>query len=145
MKNRRTEFSLNIGTSSLLFIFVILCLVSFSILSLSSAISDQKLSKRVVENTNAYYNACEKAEELICSFDDTLKALYETDISRSGYFDKVGKVKAFAVPIDDLKTLEVEIKILYPDGPGKPFYKITSWKTDITGELEYDDSLAVFK
>ena len=91
MAKKKRELPLNVGTSSVLFIFVILCLVSFAILSLSSAMSDYKLSKRVVENSQAYYDACNEAEEQLASFDKTLKDLYDTGISRAGYFENVGK------------------------------------------------------
>ena len=144
MAKKKRELPLNVGTSSVLFIFVILCLVSFAILSLSSAMSDYKLSSRVVENSQAYYDACNTAEEQLASFDNTLKELYDTGISRSGYFENVGKKKSFAIPINDIQTLEVEIRILYPEGSGESFYDITSWKTDTTGELNYDDTLPVF-
>ena len=144
MARKKRELPLNVGTSSVLFIFVILCLVSFAILSLSSAMSDYKLSKRVVENSQAYYDACNEAEEQLASFDKTLKDLYDTGISRAGYFENVGKKKTFAIPINDIQTLEVEIRILYPESAGDSFYDITSWKTDTTGELDYDDTLPVF-
>ncbi len=145
MSKSKHEFTLNAGTSSILFIFVILCLVSFAILSLSSAASDYKLSQRVLTNTESYYNACNSAEELLDSFDRTLSDLYETGISRTGYYEKVGRKKAFAIPVNETQTLEVEISILFPDEPGSPFYEITSWKTELTANLEYDDSLPVFQ
>ena len=145
MKRKKREFSLNVGISSILYIFIILCLVSFAILSLSSAMSDYKLSKRVATNTAEYYDACNEAEDLLSTFDKTLSALYNTGISRTGYYEKTGKTKSFAIPVNDIQTLEVEINILYPDSPGEEFYEITSWKVETTGELEYDDSLKVFK
>ena len=145
MAKKKRELPLNVGTSSVLFIFVILCLVSFAILSLSSSLSDYKLSSRVAENSEAYYNACNTAEEQLASFDKTLKELYDTGISRSGYYESVGKKKTFAVPVNDIQTLEVEIRILYPEKAGESFYDITSWKMDTTGELDYEDTLPVFK
>ena len=145
MARKKRELPLNVGTSSVLFIFVILCLVSFSILSLSSSMSDYKLSSRVAENSQAYYNACNTAEEQLASFDKTLKELYDTGISRSGYYESVGKIKTFAIPINDIQTLEIEIRILYPVKEGENFYDITSWRTCTTGDLEYDDTLPVFK
>ncbi len=145
MAGKKRGLPLNVGTSSVLFIFVILCLVSFAILSLSSAMSDYKLSSRVAENSQAYYDACNSAEEQLASFDKTLKNLYDTGISRSGYYDSVGKKKTFAIPVNDVQTLEVEIRILYPEKEGESFYDITSWKTETTADLEYDDTLPLFK
>lgn len=142
---KRKEFSLNVGISSILFIFVVLALVSFSILSLSSATSDYKLSERVMQNTESYYSACNEAMELLESFDGTLSDLYETGISRTGYYEQVGKKKAFAVSVNELQTLEIEVSILYPENPGEPFYELTKWQVETTGTMEYDDSLNVFK
>lgn len=142
---KRNDFSLNIGTSSILFIFVVLCLVSFAILSLASSLSDNKLSKKVLDYTVSYSEACNDAYERLATFDDSLKATYESGISRTGYFEAVGKKFSFAIPFTDIQTLDVEIKILYPENPGEPFYEITKWNTSTVGELEYEDSLPVFK
>ncbi len=142
---KRKEFSLNIGISSILFIFIILCLVSFATLSLASALSDRNLSRRVLNNAESYYAACNEAEEQLATFDATLKTLYDTGISRTGFLEQVGKKKIFAIPITEVETLTVEIKIDYPKEPGEPFYEVTTWQVEITGDLEYDDSLNVFK
>lgn len=144
-QKQKQEFSLNVGISSILFIFIVLCLVSFATLSLSSATSDQKLSKRVVANSENYFNACNEAEEQLASFDSTLLTLYESGISRAGYYEQVGHKKSYAIPVSDLQTLKVDIKVLYPEKSGDPFYEISSWCVITTGDLEYDNSLDVFK
>lgn len=144
-EKKKTEFSLNIGISSMLFIFIILCIVSFAVLSLASAQSDYRLSKKVYDHTKAYSEACNEAEERIANTDATLKALYETGISRTGYFDKVGKKMAFSIPVSTILTLEVELKINYPENSGDCFYEITRWELVTDGSLEYDESLPVFK
>ncbi|MCQ2519192.1 MAG: hypothetical protein MJ107_01540 [Lachnospiraceae bacterium] len=136
---------LNVGTSSILFIFVILALISFSILSFVSSMSDYKLSNSVADNTASYYEACNYIEEQLSMADDTLKALYDTGISRKGYYDEVGQKRSFAYPISDIQSLCVDISILYPEALGEPFYKIDCWQVVTTGTLEYDDTLDVFK
>lgn len=145
MSKRKNDFSLNIGTSSILFIFVILCLVCFSVLSLASAMSDYNLSLRVSSNSTAYYEACNEAEQMLADADRTLSKLYSTGISRTGYFEQVGRKKTFAIPVTDIQTLNIEIKILYPASSGEPFYEVTFWKLETTGSLEYDDSLPVYQ
>ena len=71
--NRKSKgFGMNVVTSSILLIFVTLCLVSFATLSLVSANADRKLSTKVADRTVAYYNACNKAEESIASIDATI-------------------------------------------------------------------------
>ena len=145
MRKNKQRFNLNVGTSSILFIFVILCLVSFAVLSLVSALSDYRLSKDVADNATEYYAACNLAQEQLNVVDDHLKALYDTGLSRVGYFENTGQTRSFAYPISDYQSLNVEIKILYPEKNGDPFYKITSWMIVTTGSIEYDDSLPVFK
>jgi hypothetical protein len=145
MAKKRKEFSLNVGISSILFIFIILCLVSFAILSLSSAMSDYKLTSRVATNNTGYYEACNSAEDLLANFDKTLSDLYKTGISRTGFFEKVGKKKSFSVRATDLQTLIIELEINYPEKPGDSFYRVTSWSLETTEAIEYDDSLPVFK
>ncbi|MBR6003766.1 MAG: hypothetical protein IK068_03485, partial [Lachnospiraceae bacterium] len=72
MRKKKREFSLNVGVSSILFIFVILCLVSFSTLSLASAMSDYKLGNKVKNNTEMYFNACNEAEDDLAKLEDVL-------------------------------------------------------------------------
>lgn len=144
-EKRKTEFGLNIGISSMLFIFIILCIVSFAVLSLASAQSDYRLSAKVSEHSRAYSEACNEAELRIANTDSTLKSLYETGISRAGYYEKVGKKMSFSIPISPILTLEVEIRILYPEGAGENFYEVTRWEVVTDGSLEYDDSLPVYK
>ena len=60
--DKKKNFPMNIGLSSILLIFVVLCLVSFSILSIVSANADKKLSLKVLNRSIAYYNACNEAE-----------------------------------------------------------------------------------
>lgn len=144
MAKKNNDLTLNVGTSSVLFIFVILCLVSFSVLSLSSAVSDYKLTERVGANSTAYYEACNNAEDILATTDATLKALYDNGISRTGYFEQVGHKKSFAVYVTDVQTLLVEIRINYPSS-GENFYDVISWQLITTGDLEYDESLPVYK
>lgn len=51
-KNKEQSSFVNIGSSSLLIVFVILCLATFAILSLSSAKSDYSLSERLANHIN---------------------------------------------------------------------------------------------
>lgn len=145
MAKSRKEIKLNIGTSSILFIFVILSLVSFAILSLVSAHSDYRLSKSVAQNTTSYYEACNEIEDKLAQTDVSLKALFDSGISRVSYFEQAGKTMSFAYPVSDIQSLVVEIEILYPENPGDCFYDVKTWQIITTGNLEYDSSLPVMK
>ena len=72
---------MNIGSASILLVFVILCLVSFAVLSIVSANADSKLSARVLERTTAYYAACNQAEQSLAGMDKTLQRMYASSDS----------------------------------------------------------------
>lgn len=54
-KEKRKIGFVNIGTASLLVVFLTLCLVAFAMLSLSTAKSDYAFSQKQAERTTAYY------------------------------------------------------------------------------------------
>ncbi len=143
MNHKSKGFGMNVGTSSILLIFVTLCLVSFATLSLVSANADRKLSTKVADRTVAYYNACNKAEESIAGIDATLRQVYSQVEGPEEYFTQVGHSKTYAIPISELQTLNVHLSILYPDNSSGSFYEITTWKIITTGALDYDDKLPV--
>lgn len=136
-KNGKTiPFSLNAGSSSILMIFVILCLVCLAVLSIISASSDNKLSKRILERTSAYYNACNEAEKALSGVDHTLTSIYLNSADADAYFNTVGHNKSYIISISDLQTLQVNIEILYPESDEDTFYRITSWQVLNTGTVE---------
>ena len=139
------RFGMNIGSSSILLIFVILCLVSFAALSIVSANADHKLSRRILERTTAYYGACSQAEEALAAVDRTLSNIYSSSSSEEEYFSTAGRTKSYTIPISDLQTLEVSIDILYPSEEGGTFYNINCWRVLTTGELDYSSTLPVPK
>lgn len=134
--SKKKQFGMNIGSASILLVFVILCLVSFAVLSIVSANADSKLSTRVLERTTAYYTACNQAEQSLAGMDHTLRHIYESSDSEDAYFASVGHGKSYVIPISDLQSLQVTIEILYPGTAEDSFYKITAWQVLNTDELQ---------
>ena len=139
------SFNGGIGSSSILVIFVILCLVSFAALSIVSANADYKLSKKVLERTTAYFQASNQAETMLAQLDFTLMSIYENCSSEEEYFEQAGHSKSFSLPVSDLQSLEISVTIEYPLADGDSFYRLTSWQVVTTGELEYNGTLNVIK
>ncbi len=54
-----------IGVSLLLVVFIILCLVTFACLSLSTAKADYEFAEKNAAHKTAYYKACNRAEQNI--------------------------------------------------------------------------------
>ena len=141
MKQKR--YGVNVGSSSLLIIFVVVCLVSFAALSIVSANSDYKLTKRMAERETNYYNACNDAYRALASIDRTLLSLYESSDSEDDFYERAGYTKSFTYPVSDIQSLRVIIRIHYPRNASDPRYTITEWQVVTTGTLDYDQSLPV--
>ena len=143
MKQKR--YGVNVGSSSLLIIFVVVCLVSFAALSIVSANSDYKLTKRMAERETNYYNACNDAYRALSSIDHTLLSIYESSSGEDDFYAQTGYTKSFTYPVSDIQSLRVVIQIHYPQNDGAARYTITEWQVITTGTLEYDESLPVIQ
>ena len=93
-KDKERSTFVNIGSSSLLIIFLILCLAAFAILSLSSAKSDYSLSERLAEHKTRYYEASSRAETVLDRIDGILE-----DTAQSS-----GPSGSFESPADTLSS-----------------------------------------
>uniref|UniRef100_UPI004056D109 hypothetical protein n=1 Tax=Acetatifactor sp. TaxID=1872090 RepID=UPI004056D109 len=139
-EKKELSFGLNIGSSSILMIFVLLCLICFSALAIISAKADSNLSRKVLERTTAYYNACNEAETALAGLDNTLASVYASTSNAEEYFATVGHNKSYVIEISDLQSLHVTIKILYPEASDDTFYSITSWQV-----LAADDGTVIIE
>lgn len=72
MQNKHKPPITNIGSVSLIMIFIVLCMVTFAILSLSESTSDYKFTEKLAEHTTAYYTASSKAENALAEIDQIL-------------------------------------------------------------------------
>lgn len=134
--SKRKYPTINIGSSSMLVVFIILCLITFSVLSVASANNDRKYSEKIANRTTAYYKASNKAEELLSQIDDKLKQIYEQ--YNADYLSQVPDVLtsidgidtsnfpsvSFSIPINDTQTLSVSLLIQIPEKEGDTFYTI---------------------
>lgn len=140
-RQNNLSFTSGIGSSSILVIFVILCMVSFATLSIVSANADHKLSTKVLDRTTDYYMACNQAEQSLAQLDQTLLSLYESCDTEAEYYEAAGHTKSFLIPISDLQSLEVSVTIHYPTSDTDTFYTIDTYRVIITGDLEYEGNL----
>jgi len=110
MKNeagRQKSFSA-MGASSILMIFVVLCLTTFGILSMMTSHSDLKLSKKAHAAVENYYDADAKVKEVIAIFDEEMVNFKKRNVPQAEYINKiVDKIKV------DLKQWEYDTKIIF--------------------------------
>lgn len=142
-KAKDTTFPINIGSSSILLVFVVLCLVAFATLSIVSANADAKLSAKIAERSQAYYQAQNQAVLCLGALDHSLAEAYEASTSTEEYFTMVGQEKTYHFPLSDMQSLSIKVNIIYPENPGDTFYEITSWQVITTSNVEYENSMII--
>lgn len=141
MDNKR-GFTMNIGLPSIMLIFVVLCLISFGVLSIVSANADRKLSQKVLDRSIAYYNACNLAEEKLCEVDAALKNAYQESPDRTAYISAISVLPTkFTFEISEIQYLEMTLSYLYPKSTDEPFYLLHSWRVVTKDDLDYDTGL----
>ncbi len=131
----------NVGSSSILLIFVLLSLISFAALSFVSANADSVLCQKTAEHSISYYEACTQANTSIATIDATLSNLYSSGLSEEEYFKQAGDGISYLIPITDTQSLEVALSFYYPSKPNELFYNIDSWRVLTTQLPKYDNSL----
>lgn len=145
MKKRKSIGSMSLGSSILLLVFVIVSLVSFAVLSLSSAITDKKLTAQISEKNSSYYQACNLAEEYLSQIDSNLQTAYESSISEEGFYELVSTGSDFSIPVSDFQELYVSVTYTYPQKEGDNFYSINEWKLVNTTTPEIDNTLPLMQ
>lgn len=142
MSENKQNFTLNIGLPSILLIFVVLCLISFGVLSLVSANADMKLSQKVLDRSAAYYEACNEAEEMLYDIDARLRAAYQNSHSIEEYTTMISDIPTrYTYPISDIQYLDISLTYPIPDGEQDSLYQIRSWKVTTKEDLDYDTGL----
>lgn len=155
--NKKSQNILNIGTSSLLVIFIILCLVTFATLSVVSANADYKLSQTLDSRTKDYYLASNQAERILNTIDNRLLFIYRNSSSELDYFNKCqGQLEqigdefsynpsnrsiSYTQVISSNLVLTVALDVIYPNSENNSFYKLTSWQESNTESWHPDNSL----
>lgn len=134
---RRVGGNLNIGTSSLLLIFIVLSLVSFAVLSLSSALNDKRVTMSHLDRTMAYYEACNEAERQVKDMDEAYIQEYKENGTISVESNEI------TVPVNDTQTLDIKVVVHEPDDKGSTV-DVVKWKIENISVPQIDDSISLF-
>ena len=78
----------SMGASSVLMIFVVLCLTAFGVLSLVSARADLRLTRRAVQAAEEYYAADAGTDALLGAVDNALAAARKETASGEDAWDR---------------------------------------------------------
>ena len=133
----------NIGTSSLILIFIVLCLVTFGLLSLSNARSDWSLAEKNMGAVSAYYEADARGEEFVAMVDRTVRANgaepEQLKASLGEFYQAEKHLIATEIPMEFGQVLCIELQYAKDRS-----YQIRTWKVYNQDEYEIDDSLPVW-
>lgn len=156
---KKRSFS-NFGFSTILIAFVMICIVTFSVLALLTANADYKLSQKVAKKSTAHANAQHFAYEQLAQIDTVLKNSYIHCLDKEEYpsqalsdlknylkhhpdlqaqIDSSGKI-TFQTTVDQNETLQISLRICSPENNAGHFYELLFWQTDITTPKRTDDS-----
>jgi hypothetical protein len=127
-------------------IFVVLCLVSFGVLSLVSANADRNLSQKVLDRQLEYYEASNEAQDMLASVDASLHAAYKSAGSRDEYTSLISDIPTvYTYDVGDIQTLRIVLSYLYPNTADEPLYQIMEWRVLTDDDLDYDTSLQLIE
>lgn len=130
------------GTASIVLIFVLLCLLTFSVLSLVSARANLRLSQKSAQRTTDYYAAENAASDILLTLEDIIDDCLEEDSERSLLSRVVSQAEMagldvsavdgalrYAVPLGEEQSLEVALLLSETAYPNGKHYEITAWNT----------------
>ena len=138
--------SIHVGSSLILVTFVLLCLVTFSILALTSAKSDYTMTLETAQNTTDYYNAANQAEQKLADISSVLKECLRNSSDASGYFQELKHhlssdesvllnqntdtmIIEFVIPINASRTLQVSLSAGYPQNNNEALFSVEVYKS----------------
>ncbi|MDE5910577.1 MAG: hypothetical protein K2H52_17880 [Lachnospiraceae bacterium] len=139
----------SIGASSLLVIIVVVSLVCFATLSITSASADLRLSQKLADRTSSYYEACNEAQNTLKNLSGSFRSIYMESMNEDEYNQKIKESLSdsltFTYPMNENQILQVSISPLYPQDSSGDFFQISSWQIVNTTSPELDESLPVFQ
>lgn len=155
------------GLSLLLLIFLSLCLVTFSLLSVSESSADRKLSEKAAQHTTDYYHALSEANETLAKIDDALsgylKDAASSDTPTKTYLEACASIAdllpdvswkrtdpdtgtiSFQTTITDRQSLQCELTVRWPDADDDPLYEITRQQAVNTSTWTPDTSQKLYQ
>lgn len=144
-KDKKTFSFVNIGLSSLLVVFLVLCLTTFALLSLSSARSDYSLSRKMAEHRTDYYSASSEAEVVLARLDGIMDETYRS-VGEEKYIPALAEALrgegeitfseesgshfiSYEIPSGESQVLSVKLKVTDPREHDH-YYEIQTWQIE---------------
>ena len=158
--SKKPRFYPTFGYSSILFIFILLSLVTFSILSIVTAQSDYRLTEKNADRTLTFYETSNEAQLWVSSIDSTLQHIYQHTDSADDFYQECADfykenttftmengdyLLSNSFPLTNCQSLDVCLRITYPKQDTDTFYQIIEWKLITIDTIEdYNETFHLF-
>ena len=153
------------GLSLLLLIFLSLCLVTFSLLSVSESSADRKLSEKAAQHTTDYYHALSEANEILAKIDDALsgyvKDAASSDTPAKTYLEACASITDLLPDVSwkrtdpdtgmisfqttDRQRLQCELAVRWPSTADDTLYEVTRQQAVNTSDWTPDTSQKLYQ
>jgi len=142
---KKASFGTSMGVSSIIAILVILVLVVFSTLSITTSKADLTLSQKSSDSIKAYYEADAAAEDMLCEVAVAVNqgGDWSAQLSTNGYNISKADGKtlvSYTVPIDRNRNLNVELIVDSGGGLTRELWQVVPAR-----EWVPDNSLNLFQ
>lgn len=155
MNNRKTqqEYRVGVGASSILMIFIVLCLTTLGVLSFASARANLTLTNRRQVKVEGYYEALAKSQGMIADIDNALYVAaqdadtYEEQVLALESLDEHIAVSSdlaisIRLPVGENQELRIELQANGPEDAQR--YTIVEHYLINIEDWQPDNSLNVF-
>ena len=146
---KKIRGGVNVGTSSVLVSFMLLCMVCFAALTYVTARSDYALSRQTAQRTTEYYEANRLAELYMTNIEGLLSKRVRSCNNASEFYSSIPALfsdndsvtvsaepgaddqvlMSYVVPINENLELHVSLKAHYPDNEDQTVFNIENWNT----------------
>lgn len=124
-KQESNPLSINVGGSSVLMIFAVLCLTVFAVLSFTTAMSERSTANKYADSTEAYYAAEYQAEqqiEQIASSGQSGEITFKIELEGTG-----NRVLAMTVYADGAGHVDVKDRSIINESEWTPEDDMNVW------------------
>jgi hypothetical protein len=152
MAKKEITYRANIGGPSLILIFIVMCLVTFGMLSLSAAKSERDLAHRNASAVTEYYLTDVEGEEFYQMVLEDVKEIKRSGIESGGYeevlkqelgdyYNPENKTVSTEIPMAHSQALSI---VLSPSFDGEGGVRVVKWKVIQTEDYAVDTTMPVW-
>lgn len=153
--HKKSEIGVGIGSTSIIMVFVVLCLTTFGVLALVTVDGEYKLTQKTAESITHFYEADSQAEELLAQIDGVLVAA-NAEIQRQGDLRYIVKELcqiptitlesssqnqievSYQIPVDERQKLAVRMQINPYEMSKESRYTLLEWAVRPGADWEYE-------